>query len=149
MDGNQKIIRTYIGKEAIEQTLMNHNRKHFTMAHESNMYNDKIYPLLQQDQVRDKILKGRLVEDDCDNEEVFEFLQLLKNPSQCSKPAFQPITEDDWIREVKKSKKRSSSSIFSKRTYSVYKCALLCKRMTAILVCFYNMLLAKNYYPKR
>ena len=37
VDGNQKIIRTHIGKEAIEQMLMNHNRKHFTMAYECNM----------------------------------------------------------------------------------------------------------------
>ena len=74
VDENQKIKQTHIGKEAIEQALMNHNRKYFTMAHESNMYNDKIYPLLQQDHIRDKILKGRLVEDDCDNNEVLEFL---------------------------------------------------------------------------
>ena len=46
VDVNQKIKQTHIGKEVIEQALMNHNRKHFTMAHESNMYNDKIYPLL-------------------------------------------------------------------------------------------------------
>ena len=46
VDENQKIKQTHIGKEAIEQALMNYNRKHF-MAHKSNMYNDKIYPLLQ------------------------------------------------------------------------------------------------------
>ena len=100
------------------------------------MHKDKICPLLQQDSVRNKILRRRLVESDCDNKEVFEFLKLLKNPTQCNKPSFKPITEDECTREVKKSKKRSSSSIFSKRTYSVHKCVILSERMTAILVCF-------------
>jgi len=149
MDQNQQIIRTHIEKEAIEQAIIDQNKKHFKMAHESNMYKDKVYPLLQQDSVRNKILRGRLVESDCDNKDVFEFLKLLKNPTQCNQPSFKPITEEEWIREVKRSKKRSSSSIFSKRTYSVYKCAILSARMTSILVWFYNILLAKNYYPKR
>ena len=67
------------------------------MAHGSNMCKDKIYPLLQQDSVRNKILCGRLVESDCENKEVFEFLKLLKNPTQCNQPSFKPITEDELI----------------------------------------------------
>ena len=65
------------------------------------------------------------------------------------KPSFQPITAEDWIREVKRAKKKSASSIFSKRTYSVYKCAILSDRMTAVLIWFYNVLFQKNYYPRR
>ena len=50
---------------------------------------------------------------------------------------------------VKKSKRSSASSIFSRRTYTVYKYALGLERMTDILVMFYNILLKKGYYPKR
>jgi len=54
----------------------------------------------------------------------------------------------DWERVVKKSKKRSASSIFSKRTYVVYKCALESEQMMDILVAYYNIIIAKGYYPK-
>ena len=99
--------------------------------------------------MRNKILSGRLVQEDCDNEEVFKFLKLLKNPQQSARPSFKPISEENWIKEVRRSKKLSSLSIFSKRTYSVYKCAILCARMTYVLVWFYNTLLKQCYYPQR
>ena len=146
---NNQIVKTHIGEEEIEKTIMNHNRKHYSKAKNTPVCQDKTCNQLQSDNVRDKILQGRLVESDCDNPEVFEFLSLLKNPSQCSKPSFQPITADDWEREVRRSKKQSVSSVFSRRTCSVYKCALQCVRMTAIFVCFYNALLKQCYYPKR
>ena len=52
-----------------------------------------------------------------------------------------PITEEEWIQTVKKAKRKSTSSIFSKRTYSLYKCALESNNMTKILVLFYNAVL--------
>ena len=149
VNSEHKIVKTYIGKVDIEDAIMKYNKMHFTKAHKANIYNDKIYDKLQQDEIRDKILQGRLVEEDCDNREVFEFLQLLKNPLQCAKPSFEPITAEDWIREVKRAKKKSTSSIFSKRTYSVYKCAILSVRMTAVLIWFYNTLFQTNYFPRR
>ena len=50
---------------------------------------------------------------------------------------------------VKISKRSSVSSIFSKRTYAVYKCALDSERMTNVLIRFYNLLLRNGYFPKR
>ena len=50
---------------------------------------------------------------------------------------------------MKRAKKQSASSIFSKRTYSVYKCALDCDRMTSILVILLNLFLKRCYYPNR
>jgi len=47
------------------------------------------------------------------------------------------------------SKRSSISSIFSKRTYAVYKCALDSKRMINVLIRFYNLLLRNRYFPKR
>jgi len=40
-------------------------------------------------------------------------------------------------------------SLFSRRTYSVYKCALESDRMTCILVTILNVFLKRQYYPRR
>ena len=50
---------------------------------------------------------------------------------------------------MKKAKQLSSSSIFSKRNYAIYKCTLALERMTGILIKFYNAIVRKQYYPKR
>ena len=50
---------------------------------------------------------------------------------------------------MKKAKHKSASSVFSKRTYSIYKCALESTKMTNILVRFYNTVVRKGYYLKR
>ena len=146
---NQQIIRTHIGKEQIENAIFEQNRNHFKKAHGTNIFKDKIYATLQQDRMRNKILRWQLREEDCDNKEVFEFLKLLVNQTQSNELAFKPITEEDWIREVKRSKKRSISSIFLKKIYSVYKYVLQSQRMIMILVAFYNIFLKESYYPKR
>ena len=80
---------------------------------------------------------------------MYEFLKLLKVPAGQRTRRIKEITEVDWERVVKRSKKRSASSVFSKRTYAVYKCALGVERMTSILVRFYNVLIKNGYYPKR
>ena len=55
----------------------------------------------------------------------------------------------DWINEVIRSKKYSTSSIFLQHIYAVYKCALESDRMINILVRFYNIILREGYYLKR
>ena len=60
-----------------------------------------------------------------------------------------PTTKEEWIKTVKKVKRKSASSIFSKRTYGFYKCALESNNMTKILVLFYNAVLKKGYYLNR
>ena len=59
------------------------------------------------------------------------------------------ISEIEWEKVVRKAKRKSASSIFSQRTYSVYKCALESKEMTKILVLFYNTLIKNGLYLKR
>ena len=59
------------------------------------------------------------------------------------------IIAEEWFRVVKKAKRKSASSIFSKWTYTVCKCVLESDRMTSILVRFYNTIVKKGYYPKR
>ena len=50
---------------------------------------------------------------------------------------------------VKQSKRNSASSMFLSRTYAVCKHALNSKRITNILVSFYNLILKKGYFPRR
>ena len=78
-DDNNQIIKTYIGKEDIEKAIMKYNKVHYTKAHESKVYQDKIYFKLQEDEIRDKILTGRLAQEECDNKEVlWEELEYYK-----------------------------------------------------------------------
>ena len=44
------------------------------------------------------------------------------------------MTELEWERVAKKENKKSTLSIFSKRTRSAHKCALECAKMTNVLV---------------
>ena len=128
----------------MEDKIKKHNLKHFTKDHESKAYNDKIYAKLTNSRVRNDMLNGRLSKDECDNAKVWEFLSLLAvSDSRRQEDIMHKaeITEVEREREVAAAKKSSVSFIFSNRTYAFYKCALLCKRLTATLVYFYNMLL--------
>ena len=62
---------------------------------------------------------------------------------------YQEITIEQWTKEVMRAKKHSASSLFSRRTYSVYKYALESDRMTGILVTILNIFLKRQYYPRR
>lgn len=147
VDDNNKIIKTYVDRESIEDRIIKYNEMHFTKAHNTIAYRDRIYARLRDDEVRDKILDGRLSESECDDERVYEFLKLLKQPNR--RISQKVISIAEWEKVVRKSKKRSASSIFSKRTYAVYKCSLGSDRMTLILVSYYNIIIANGYYPKR
>ena len=136
-------------REEIEDVLINHNRNHFRQALSTIAYKDKIYTKLEQDGMRNKILSGDLDIEDCSFDDVYKFLQLLANPIQYDAEQHRAITVDEWIAVVKKAKRQSTSSIFSNRTYSVYKCALENDIMTSILVKFYNTLIKHRIYLKR
>ena len=45
--------------------------------------------------------------------------------------------------------KKSALSIFSLRSYSIYKCTLGSETMTSIFIQFYNMIISKYYYSNR
>ena len=131
---------------------MKYNKKHFQKAHEIRIFKDKIYNKLRDNTIRERIIKGQLKREECDNKEVFKFLKLLKLPRELynlRNNSFTPITVVDWINEVTRVKKCSASSIFSQYTYIVYKCALESNRMMNILVKFHNMILRERYNLKR
>ena len=84
-------------KEDIEQAIFDYNTIHFKEAHETKVYQDKIYKQLQENEIRDKILDGRIREKDCDNKEVFQFLSLLKqltNRRNLSNREFKEVTQE-------------------------------------------------------
>ena len=59
------------------------------------------------------------------------------------------ISELEWEQVVKRAKQKSALSVFSNRTYSVYKCALESKIMTKVFVLFYSILIKNGLYLKR
>ena len=129
---------------------MEYNRENFQQAYQTKVYNDKIYNELKEDRVRNRILKGQLRREDCDDEDVFEFLSLLKQLENWEqKNEFQLISEEEQVESMKRAEKRSASSIFLKRTYVLCKCTLASKRMMRLLVKFYNILIIKQYFPLR
>ena len=97
-------------------------------------------------------MDGKLEPNECDQNQVFQFLSLLQQPQNIRRQEnrrYQEISQEQWIREVNRAKKQSVSSVFSNRTYSVYKCTLDSPRMTIILVMMLNIFLKRQYYPKR
>ena len=78
---------------------------------------------------------------ECDDSDLYKFLKLLKKSEGISTSCPNEINEQMFVNTIKKSKKRSASSIFSRRTYAVYKYAILNERMLNILLMFYNMIL--------
>ena len=86
---------------------------HFRQGFDSKAYKDRIYKKLQIDQIRDKILQGELDISECDDNDVYSFLKLLKRQyrdSECSIPM--EISKEKWEKVVRKAKRKSVSSIF-------------------------------------
>ena len=78
-------------------------------------------------------------------------MKLLKCPmnQRMNNQSIKVLTEEEWENEVQKVKKKSASSIFSRKTYSVCEWILESKRIIHVLVEFCNMLLREGYFPKR
>ena len=72
------------------------------------MFQDKIYNKLQEDKIRDDILDGKLEPNECDQNQVFQFLSLLQQPQHLRRQEnrrYREISQEQWIREVKRAKK--------------------------------------------
>ena len=59
------------------------------------------------------------------------------------------LIEAEFRIVVKKSKRKSTSSTFSKRDHSLHKCAMHCERMAMVLVRFYNAIIKHNQFLSR
>ena len=78
MNKNNKVEKECQDRILIEREIVIYNKKYFRKAYTSNAFKDKIYTQLKCDQIRDKILKGTLEREECDNKDVYDFLVLLK-----------------------------------------------------------------------
>ena len=56
---------------------MHHNEKHLQKEKTSKVCHDKIHQQLKSDAMRNVMLEGILKEEDCDDENVCEFLKLV------------------------------------------------------------------------
>ena len=144
--GNEQTI---LDRKSIEDHIINYNKQFFTEPTNTKVYNDKIYDKLSQIDIRDKVVNGNIRKNECDSKEMYEFLKILRKPNEGLEKRPDKISEGMFVKAVKASKKQSASSIFSRRTYAVYKCAILHKKMLAILLLFYNMILAQRYCLNR
>ena len=73
IDDNNKIIKTHVKRETIEEETSKFNVKYFTKAHDAMSYRDKTCKKLRENSVRDRTLKGQLNREDCDNEKHINF----------------------------------------------------------------------------
>ena len=129
--------------------MLNYNKKHFIKVKESAVHKDKMHGNIVDDDVRDKILSGELNREDCNEENAYKFLSLLKRKSATQVDNMKELTDVEFRTVVQQSQRRSTSSIFSKRDYSVHKCAMHCERMVKVLVRFYNTMIKHNHFPSR
>ena len=72
------IVKTHINRKSIESNLIEHNKKHFKQAYQSIAFKDKICKKLKDDEVRNRILKGKIEESECDDKWMHKFFKLLK-----------------------------------------------------------------------
>ena len=84
------------------------------MAVQTKVHNDKMHKKLDDKERRKKTLEGRLERTDCDNQEVIDFLQLLKRPKNSNENDFNPMDKSHWREVIKKSKKRACLRSFQK-----------------------------------
>ena len=144
-------MNTSYEREEIEKELIQFNRNHFSKAKETAAYKNKIIKALNKDEVRDKILEGTLTKDDVQHNDVHDFLKLLitHKGRKINTREFEPITIEDWKAVVKRSKRKSMSSVFSRRTYVVYKLVNDNDEFLEVLLMFYNLVLQKGIVLKR
>ena len=96
-DEKGNVIGEYYQRDDIEREILQYNTHHFTKVYQSKAYKDKIYKKLPINEVRNKILTGRIRRQDFDDENVYEFFILLKNTNNNNGPNYQYnlITEEE------------------------------------------------------
>ena len=101
---NNNNIKTIINREEIEARIKEHNAAHFKTAHDSIAFKDRTCNKLRIDSIREKMLKGTLQRNECDDKRVHSFLRLLKqNDRNEHSQQRRDMIDQDWIKVVKKS----------------------------------------------
>ena len=134
---------------SVEKMVMNYNINHFKQAYSSEVCSDKIFPKLTSADVISKTLEGSLEKKDCTFSDVYDFLQLIKSDFLSSSKRYKPVTREEFSAVVKQAKRISTSSVFLKRTYQVYKCLLTSEYLTNLYVRFLNLTIKNGHICKR
>ena len=90
-------IVTACNKDEIERRIIKHNKENFSKVKGTKAHVDKTHDATKEDDTRDNIMKGDLNREECDNEDVHQFLQLLKIP----KSLFPDNEEKNQVNEWK------------------------------------------------
>ena len=69
-------------KDEMERLIIKHNRENFSKGKNTKACEDKTCNSTRKNETRDLTLNGELKREDCDEEEVYEFLRLLKRPKR-------------------------------------------------------------------
>ena len=77
------------------------------------------------------------------------FLCLFKRRAASKVDARYEVIEEEFRVVTKQSKRRNTSSIFSKRDYYGHECATYFEGMVKVLVRFCNLLIKNNHFPLR
>ena len=84
MNEKNQTIKTHNDRESTEKEISNQNIKYLTKAHQTEVHVDKMCYKLKEDEVRDKTLKRGIAREDCNSNDVYEFLKLLKRSHEVS-----------------------------------------------------------------
>ena len=97
MDNNEQIVNAIAQKEKIEEVMFHHNTTYYQQAMQTLMCQDKTCNKLQEDEIRNNILDGKLKRNQCDNGDVYQFLTLLKQPKnrrRIENRVFKEVTQE-------------------------------------------------------
>ena len=144
-----EVIKIGSDRHTVERMLIQYNTSHFKQAYHSTLYKDKIFPKLSDNKIQERILEGRVSPKECSSYDVYKFLSFLRTNIDEIHQRFKPITVDDFVSVVRKAKSRSTSSIFSERTYATYKCLICFPKLTALYVKFLNLVIQKKHVLNR
>ena len=83
-------------KEEIEEKVMMFDEMHFIKVKESKVHEDKICDNFNKDDLRDKILSGKLNREDCNEKNLCKFLKLLERRRATQIGNTNELTEEEF-----------------------------------------------------
>ena len=92
-------------KEEMESMTTKHDKEHFSKAKDTKAHKDKKHNSMNENKTRDSMMNGDLNREDCDEEEVCEFLRLLKRPKRLMPDEDDCTQINEWKQVVKMQKK--------------------------------------------
>ena len=72
------------------------NTKYHKKVFQTKAYKDKIYKYLLSNEIQDKILNSQLRREDYTNNDVYEFLTIIKRTIIIDTTIYQEITREEW-----------------------------------------------------